>query len=393
MVLITILLMMLALERRKIVFAVLGGALLGALVGVYLWSWMIAWSYVGALFVWEAIAWWRMRPRQSIRHSRFGMLLLLISVGLVVAGFFAVRILHLMQHPLYEQVAFRQGMYLMRRPESWVYSILFLGMSLGLLMAAWRFPKLRGSHRYAILVPVAVWIGMHQQLLHGHVIAFVSHFTFAIALGAVCSLLLGSLFFSRRLVIPFLCGAVMLSGTTWDNRHVYKQFVINHTHFTEQHFVTLLPVLDRLPRSVILSDESTSGFVSIETHHDILTSIYLESALMPHEEIARRYCITQGPLTNEQRRIPEQIHLVWPDANAANRGTDAREREVALVERECAAVDADPGAALKQYGVQYVLWDVRRKPEWDVKRLKVPLTKVEEDAGNWVLFSVNGARP
>jgi len=295
-------------------------------------------------------------------------------------------------------------MHLTHLPESWIYSAIFLLLSSVLLFARRRMPELSGSRQYAILFPVAVFVVINQQVVHGHVLAFTSHFTFAIALASVCAFLLSIPLFGAGirirewfdyahhrgvlLLLSLGASALMIAAITWDNRHGLRLYAINPTRFHEQHFSTLLPILDGMPRTRILSDSATSAFIAAETSHDVVTSVYLESSFLPSEEIAERWCLTVLPLQLAERHLSEQIHLVWPDANAANLGTDVRERELKMVEEACKRMDGDPKGALGKYGVEYVLWDQLRNPEWNVKRLKVSLTKVEEDKGNWVLYRV-----
>jgi hypothetical protein len=59
-----------------------------------------------------------------------------------------------------------------------------------------------------------------------------------------------------------------------------------------------------------------------------------------------------------------------------------------MVEEECAHVDQDPVSALKEYHVQYVLWDEKRWPRWDFQRLTVPLERVAGEAESWSLYRV-----
>ncbi|MEI8230765.1 MAG: hypothetical protein WCG83_06560 [Candidatus Peregrinibacteria bacterium] len=392
----TILLLTIALKHRRFLPAIIGGLLLGTLVGVYLWSWMFAWAYVGLLFIWEGITWMRNRKSMSLSSSSFIILIIAIFCGLLAAIPPVLHLFALMRNPLYPDVAFRQGMVSSHLPESWILSTLFFGMGMGGLLAARTLPQLRGAPRFVILFPLAVFIVISQQLIHGSVLAFTSHETFAIALGAACSILL---FFShvplrlsslkipayRWLLLPLFCGGLVLAGTTHDNRYVYEQFTILPSRFSEQHLASALPILDALPRSVILSDIATSAFIADQTKHDILSSIYLESAMIPSEEIAQRWCMTVLPLDPSLRHISSQNHLVWPDANAAQHGGVTREREVKMVEDACAAMDQNPVKALKAFHVQYVLWDKERSPQWDLRRLNVPLEKVEEDVG-WALY-------
>ncbi|MFH0851703.1 MAG: hypothetical protein V1876_03050 [Candidatus Peregrinibacteria bacterium] len=388
LVLVTILLCILTVERRKAGIAVAAGVMLGLLFGAYLWAWMFAWTYTVLLFLWEILLWRKERSHVPFRRSRAGLLVLAMAAGVIVANPFLVSIIRSMRHPLYGEMAFRQGMFFTRLPESWIYSALFLLMSAVLLLARRRVPELQGAKRFAILFPVAVAVVINQQVVHGHVLAFTSHFTFAIAFASVCVFLLSTQRFRPVFLIALGASALMLTAIAWDNRPGWKLFNVRTDRFYEQHFATLLPVLDGMPRTRILSDATTSDFLGASTQHDIVSSVYLESAFYTSEEIAERWCLTVLPLPPEQRHIDQRLHLVWPDANAANRGTDVREREVKLVEEACQRMDSDPKGALKKYGVQYVLWDELRSPEWDLKRLKASLTKVEEDKGNWMLYKV-----
>ncbi len=391
LVLITILLCIFAIERRSSAAAIIGGVMLGVLFGVYLWAWMFSWAYVGLLLLWELIAWWSKRRSVSLLRSRVGLLILTVGIGLIAASPFLLSIVRSMSHPLYDEMAFRQGMFFSHVPESWIYSVLFLIMSAVLLIARRRLPELKGTKQYAILFPLTVFVVINQQVIHGHVLAFTSHFTFAIALASVCVFLLSTQRFHPLLLVTLGVSALMLAAITWDNRPGFRLYTIRTDRFHEQHFSSLLPILDRMPRTRVLSDDTTSAFIAASTRHDIVSSIYLESALMPSEEIAERWCLTVLSISPDQRRIREQIHLVWPDANAANRGTDVREREVRMVEDACSRLDADPKGALEKYGVQYVLWDALGHPDWDVRRLKVPLTLVSEDEGNWVLYKIGSS--
>lgn len=412
LVLSTILCVMLAMEKKSRFFTVLAGAALGALFGVYLWAWMFAWTYVGLLLFVELFAWLRQRERLPFLNTRLWTVVCVVGVGVIAALPFLAGIMRGMQHPLYAEMAFRQGMHFTRLPESWIYSLLFLFMSVVLLLMRRKVKELQGPKMYAILFPVAVFVVINQQVIHGHVIAFTSHFTFAIALASVCAFLLSlpsieGIFGNRthdgnrtheehrtqgRVLLVLLSSlgvaSLMLAAIAWDNRPGWRLFDEDAGRLDEQHFGSLLPILDAMPRTRILSDSGSSGFISSSTQHDIVSSIYLESAFMTSEEIAERWCLTVLPLPPAERRISEQIHLVWPDANAANRGTDVREREVKMVEAACKKLDADPPAALRRYGVSYILWDRKRQPLWELKRLKVPLTQVAEDSGGWVLYSI-----
>lgn len=387
LVLTTILLLQYGVERRSRIALASGGVLLGVLFGVYLWAWMFAWTFAGLLFLWESGVWWQRRGMR-FRQSRAGRLLLALIIGFIVALPFLLAILRSMGSPLYAEMSFRQGLFHSRLPESWIYSALFLLMSGVLLLGRRTMPELQGTKQYVLLFPLAVFVVINQQVVHGQVLAFTSHFTFAIALASVGVFLLTTQKFRPLLLPAVAASALMIAAITWDNRPVLRQFSPRPGRFAEQHFSTLLPVLDHLPRTRILSDATASAFIGAATQHDIVYSIYLESSFLTSEEIAERWCVTELPVAPAERHISDQSQIVWPDGNAANRGTDAREREIRLVEEACRTVDADPRGALRRFGVAYVLWDVPRNPQWDLQRLTVPLTKVDEDPGQWVLYRI-----
>lgn len=389
LVLVAILLAMHALEKRNLWYALGAGFLLGTLQGVYLWSWMYAWIYFGLLFLWELVAWWRSRSREKLQDARFGTLIVLCILGAISALPYVSLTFRLSKLSLYQDMAWRQALHAGHLPESWIYSVLFLLMAVGLLLAARSVPSLAGRKRYILLFPLAVLVDLNQQLVHGHIFLFTSHSVFPVFFGAVAAFLLGTLFVqSRWLLLPLVASLPMIGGIAWDNRPVFSQFSGGAYRMNESHFATLLPVLDALPRVTILSDLDTSAFIAGMTHHDILSIIYLDSALMSHQELAERICLTLLPLPPDARQIDEREHLIWPEANRVRAQEGVREREVAMVKSTCAAEDKDPAYYLRKYDVRYIVWDMKRQPEWDPTRLKVKLEKDSEDPEVWVLFRV-----
>ncbi|MDD4627894.1 MAG: hypothetical protein PHE68_00680 [Candidatus Peribacteraceae bacterium] len=388
LVLVTILLAMHALEKRSLRYALASGFLLGTLQGVYLWSWMFAWIYIGLLFLWELAAWWRSRPRENLRDSRFGTLIVLCVIGVISALPYVFLTFSLSKLPLYQEMAWRQALHAGRWPESWIYSLLFLAMSAGLLLALRSRPELAGRKRFILLFPIAVLVLINQQLIHGHIFLFTSHSVFPVFFGAVSAFLLGSLLWNKWLMLPLLAALPMIGGIAWDNRAVFSQFSGAAYRLNETHFASLLPVLDNLPRATILSDPDTSAFIAGQTRHDILSIIYLDSALMSNQELAERLCLSLLPYPPEARQIDERKHLIWPEANRVRAEEGVHQREIALMKSTCATEDRDPASYLEKYGVRYVVWDQRRSPEWDPKNLKVKLEKDSEEAGAWVLYRI-----
>lgn len=378
--------LMRGLEARRW-WGIAGGALLGILIGVYFWAWTFAWLWWGILLCWEAAEAWH-AGRSRVRLSRLAWLLFFGFVGVLFGLGFLDEMLRLSHQLFYDEAVFRSGIHPSHLPESWIYSLLFLCMAGGIAGAAARMYAALRPYRYAVVTVLAGFVALNQQVLHGKVFMFASHYLFALILSAVITLLLAwqLRLRPRWLLLPFAAAAIYLAAIGYDGRHVLDQYGLKAADFSEQHFATLLPVLDALPRSRILTDADTSLFLAGATKHDVVYTIYLKNVLMSHEDMARRYCATIAALPEADWHLADRPFLLWPDADSAYRkDPSVRRKEVAIVDKACAEVASDPAAALRGFAVQYVLWDRQRQPRWDLRRLKVPLVKIAEDEG-WSLW-------
>lgn len=376
--------------RGRRIWGVLGGAGLGILVGGYFWAWTFGWLWWGILLVWALIE-AALSDAKSRKHQR-GDVTRIVLFGIVgaVAALPAVHGLQRIAHdPLYADAALRSGIHLSHLPESWAYSGLFALMVIGLLVSlAQAYPVLK-PYRYAVITVFAGAVALNQQLVHGHVLVFASHYLFALVLAAVMALLLAVhlRFRPKWLGLAAIGAAVYLAAIGYDGRYVLSQFQAKPADFSEQHFATLLPVLDSLPRGRILSDPASSLFIAANTKQDVVYTVYVLNELMSHEEMARRYCTSLLPLPPEDRHLETQPQLLWPEADRATRDPALRAREVQIVTDACADIDKNPADALREFGVSYVLWDKARQPAWHLGRMGTPLTSVATGSG-WELFSL-----
>lgn len=376
------------LERRWW-WGIIGGALLGALIGAYFWAWTFGWLWWGLLGAWEAVEW--LRTRRHLHRVRVGMLLMFGLVGVIAAVPALMEWWTVAHHPLYEFAAFRSGMRPSHLPESWPYSALFFLMAAGIVITLWPDQLLRDRYRFLLVTIVAGFVAINQQVIHGISFYFVSHYIFPLATAAICVLILAkTLNVHRRpaLWVASVAALVYLTALVYDGRYVINQFTVKTDRFDQQHFVTLLPVLDELPRATILSDPVTSLFLASSTRHDVVYTLYLKNLLMTHEEIARRYCLTQVPVPAADRHL-ESAQAVYPDAISAFRDDPSvAQDEIAMLKAACASTDANPAKYMTDYGAQYVLWNEKGHPEWSIRRLRAPLIKTASGSG-WSLFRVS----
>lgn len=367
-------------REKRWVWGILGALFLGLLFGDYFWSWSFGWLWVAIVFFGDVLE----RRKQLMRRTG-----LMIGVAMFAAAPFLFELFSITQHPLFTDARFRSGISLSRLPESVPYSVLFLIMTAGVLGALWLKPKKMRPHRYAVIFLFTAFIAIHQQALHGMVFNFVSHYLFPMAAAAIGVVLMAWTVRSWPLMIAAAMAAIYLGAVGWDGRFVLTQFSVID-RFDEQHLASSLPVLDALPRSTILSDPQTEMFIAGSTKHDVVYSLYLKNILMSHESIAERYCATQLPVRPDDRHFAREM-LIWPDANGAFQDNGLRIREVALVEEACTELDRAPADALRRFGVQYILWDEKRRPAWNLHRLHVQLKKMGSGSG-WSLWEVRNER-
>ncbi len=387
---------MAGLERRWY-WGIVGGALAGMLVGVYFWSWTYAVPWLGLLAVWECIDWMRERKKRTKTSKKISLDVRLVRlfvfgcVAMIAALPFIIDLWHLMQSPFYAEAVFRSGIHPSHLPESWVYSFLFFCIAAGVLIALIREYELLRPYRYAVITVVTAFVILNQQMIGGVVFMYASHYLFSLILGAIAALLLCYRLWGAEkwLLLSGAAACIYLAAIGYDGRFLLTQMTPKPADFLEEHLAPALPVLDALPRTRILTDPDTSLFVAAYTKHDVVYALYLKNLLLSHEEIARRYCAGQLPLPPADRDIARQPLLIYPDADSAHKDDPSvRQREVHMVEDACAQLDRDPAAALRKFGVSYILWDEQREPRWDLARLKVSLQKVEGGDG-WSLWKVS----
>ena len=381
--------------KGRIMLGILGGIILGPLIGVYVWSWTFAWVWWGVFLVWEVFAggaegqenslslWERVRVRGVLKR-----LLVFTLIGVIVALPFFWQYWKLANHPLYAEAVFRSGMHPSRLPESWAYSVLFMGMFASVAATlSCRWKAMRG-YRPAIITVFTAFIVIHQQVIHGTTFNFISHYLLGLVLAATCVLLLFIHVRSKLLIPAAVCAVVYLAAVGYDGRWVFKQFSVDEGDFSDQYLASAFPALDTLERKTILTDPVRSLFLAGSTKHDVLYTVYVKNILIPHTEIAERYCLTVLPLPPSERHIEEQEWLIYPDAvRAFAKDLSVREREVSMVKEACDRIDHDPVVYLRKYGVTYVFWDEKLQPQWELRRLRVPLEKMEQGEG-WLLWKL-----
>lgn len=386
--------------ERRMFWGFLGGALMGILVGVYFWSWTYVWCWFGLLVIYVLLS---LCAGKLHIHSRtlLAKLFMFGLFALIVALPFFWQTYQVTQYPLFTEAFFRSGMGKSHIPESWPWTLLFAVMAVGMIIL-WQ--KRRRDERmiYAVCTVVTAFVVLNQHIIHGTRFLFASHYLMFLVFAGVITLIhaWSSIFpchseLYRRTqwknVFVFFCVLLFLFGIAYDNRSLIAQWRIDADDFEEQHLASVLPILDVLDRAVILSDPQTSSFIASHTQHDVLFTHYVQHQLLSHQEIAERYCLTQIALLPKERRPEDELVLVYGAAYDAIFDLAERQRvrtqELKLVSDVCTEVDLHVADFLKHYGVQYILWDQKRHPQWRIERLGLRLKQMEKGE-EWRLWKL-----
>jgi len=368
--------------QYRLLWGVMGGALMGLLVDVYFWSWTAAWAWWGILTL---LYFLNAVHSRAERWKHVWRILLFGGVGAVIAVPIFLQLMRASAHSLYTEAFFRSGIGHTQSPESWPWTVLFLCMALG-VSVGW----CRRIYTTAVTCTVlTAFVIFNQHLLHGIRFIFVSHYLFFLVFAACVAVTAAARrreWFSR---VVLCAGCVFLFGIAYDNRAVIAQWRIDDTDFGEQHLASLLSLLEAFDQSVVLSDPLTSSLVASHTRHDVLYTHYIQHELRSHRELAERYCLTQMPLDVPDRRPEDEVVLVYGDAYDAIFDMQGKERvrqdELDLVTGTCADIEERLEEYLERYRVKYVVWDEKRQPGWDMRRLgTVELVEQGEGWSVWV---------
>ena len=360
--------------------------LLGLLPSISFWAASFAWCF-SVLYVLSKLL------NLSKKEDRIQLLKsygLVFGIALLIAIPFILGTLESMRHPLYMEVQYRSGIYHARSPQSLTWSILFLAMSLGVL---WKLLSdrvdMQQSHGVLALIFTA-FIVINQQVVHGTVMFFNSHYLFGLVLAAIACLVF--CFKPQRrsgtVVVSGICALVFLGGIAYDSRSVIAQWTPVAERYSEQHLASTLDVLRKLPRQRILSDPASMNFIASHTHHDVPYWLYLKNTLISDQEYAERYCLPLVGLSKGERDqiIAEERWLLYFEVKDLTEGL--RNREVEIVTAACDSLAKDIGEALEQYEIDLLFWDEVQYPDRDPANLGISLEKLAIGQG-WSLWRKN----
>ena len=146
-------------------------------------------------------------------------------------------------------------------------------------------------------------------------------------------------------------------------------------------------MLAGLPDAIILSDPETSTFLTSHTAHNVIYGVYLQYELLTSRDLAERYCLTLVPVSTAEHSYPTPHIFNYTQQRDPLVQEDLKQQEEVMLAEACARVEADPAGFLKRYGVEYIFWDEKRQPDWDLRRTDAPVHEYKRGEG-WSLWQL-----
>ena len=362
--------------------ACLAGFILGLLPDVYFWAWTYGWVFFGVLML--SIFVQRKSPlfRKRWKTALFG-----IVVMLMTASPFLWHIFQMQQRPLFPEVAVRMGLIMSRHIESFPRSIVLLALAAGV---AWSLRSQDERERFMPLTTLTLtsFIVQHQQLLHGRVLSFSSHYYMYHCL--VAALVLVTIFSMRKWgsshFIAMGASLLLLGGgfVDYHGRHT----LLAAPSASSRRFESLGPVISLLesdPRETVLTDHETANIVASNTNDDVIYTDYARILLISTQELAERFCLTEA----FSRKSPQELATYFADFQKEHSRAGAEQTEAlfkkhrSLILERCPYVRSHVPEMLTKYGVTTLLWNTSEAPGWIIPD---ELFKVRGQGEGWVLY-------
>lgn len=377
--------------RRKL-FA---GAFFGLLFYIYFYAWTFVLALNGALFVVFALK----------RDWPLARAIALISaIGLLIGAYNVIRIISFVNSPAGEQFSYFSWSAQSRAP-------LFSNLSAAMLLPLGFFiykNRTNANTPLFLAFILAGLISLNQQVVTGRLMQQNHYYWFFIVPIYIVAFshILWSWLGARPLKIA---ASVLVLSVAFLNTAVgqYKSFFTTaQPKLYEQNYMPVLGVLnaDKNPGVVFAADEWPAHLISIYTPHDLFWHKFaalnnnqverIRDALFAHMYLNKD---ARGNFTDYingemrdlakysyYRDLYQHLEGYWSGfdfyeyqrrvAQGDELIADKRQKIISDLAREYEAMTRDGDNIkniLKKYGVNYILWDKNRQPEWDLSFMKL----------------------
>lgn len=346
--------------------AVLAGIPLGFSVGVYLWSWTFLWVTAATLVA--------MGFCDASLPQRRKLLGSVLPLGVTTGIAAAPAIHHLVMArllPFFAEASVRAGLVHTRLPESPARSIATLAFA----AAAWwlfRSRETRRSLAPLLAMTTSLAVMYNQQLVHGTVMSFSSHYIHYVSVALVLLLLA---VYSRGIktapaIVTCAIALVVIALNFKDMGGRALAFLPPPPEAMRmQHLADALRTVENLSGTTVLSDVRTSDIVASYTSKDVAFTEFSGFLLVPDAEYAQRACLSElfapEPVAYEQLVVHAEERLRVLRKQETQEQYDYSLRTARQL---CDDVRKQPLDSLKSFGVDYILWNTAERPQWRLPR-------------------------
>ena len=346
-------------DRPTRIKAAFAGFFSGILVGVYLWSWtfiVVTWALLGFLLL--------ISKHSNLFNKRFKSLPFVGVAWLVGALPGLIASYRVSLSPYFAESTDRMGLLLSRQLESPARSLMLLVMTVIFLLA---LKKSEDREKYAPLLAsmFALFIVYNQQLIHGRIMAFSSHYYTYVVMVAALMVAFG---FSRLMTgfVSSMLIAVSLAPIFGEARDVqfWKQplgFIFSDGTI---HLKPAIDILNRSEGETVLTDGVTGNQVRATTGNGVAFVDYARILVISTQEYVERYCLAESFTAGE-------IDVKWladfqeEKSRAARAHTkELYEKHLQMAKKTCPYVKSHVPEFLYKYRVTKVLWNEKLRPDW-----------------------------
>ncbi|MDD5054970.1 MAG: hypothetical protein PHZ00_01740 [Candidatus Peribacteraceae bacterium] len=366
--------------------AVAAGAWTGMMTQVYFWNWTFLATVLGCLTLCTVLP----RCTRGTNGSVYRRTLpVLWGAFFLLALPYIVQTLGNLQSPFFAETARRSALLLTREIESWPRSIVTVVLAVSGIVTAYRYADQKHLGPLLALASAPALV-LNQQLIHGRVISFSTHFVPFISFATV--VLMAWAWSHRRTVswsgwIIVAAGLIFNAPLAMERGWSLSFFRTQVSNYSFQHLASAMTVLrSDGAKDVILTDKETALHVAAHTDDDVVFVEYIRHLLLPTSEYAERFCLSElpsdPPVSGEE--VPEQLREL--SRVGQTQISEAFRENAATARLACCTVRKDPAASLQHYGVTALLWDEILHPDW---RIDSKLFSVRERGDGWSLWRLN----
>lgn len=366
----------------------------GALFGLLFYVYFYAWTFALALNAILLFLYFLRRERWLAKK-----ILIISGIGILIGLYNIVRIFLFMNSPAGEQFSYFSWSYRSHSPV-----IANLSIAVLLAYAFFKYYKRNDENGPLLLALIlAGWVALNQQIITGQLIQHNHYYWFFII---PTSIIVGLYMFwaflpkrqYRNVLLVVLVGIVFINTAGGQYKSFWTTF---ESKLYEQNYQPILNALNRIdkPDVVLAVNGSLSYLVTIYTPHDIFWHSF---ATLNDNELQRfRDTLYVYLFFNKEARddFSGYLNKVMSDNQHASIYKDSykniegyqsgfyfydyndrltrgdslilkkREQILPVLAAEYEALAKNPRnieGLLKQYGVNYIIWDKNRHPEWDL---------------------------